>query len=168
VRALFDLVAGEGDPVFGSYFERLATSALSGSHLAGLMTGSIDVAFRVPGKDAQHSRFVVADYKSNRLHTPGAPVPAGAYGRDAMRDGMEHGGYPLQALLYLVAMHRFLALRLPGYDIDTHLGPALYLFVRPMTGATTPVIDACRLGVFDWRPSSDLIIGVSRFLGGVA
>ena len=41
--------------------------------------------------------------------------------------------YPLQALLYCVALHRYLRWRLPGYDPDTHLGGVLYLFVRGMS-----------------------------------
>ena len=46
--------------------------------------------------------------------------------------------YPLQALLYLVALHRYLRWRLPGYDADAHLAGAGYLFVRGMIGAGTP------------------------------
>ena len=42
--------------------------------------------------------------------------------------------YALQALLYTVALHRFLRWRLPGYDPDTHLAGVAYLFVRGMTG----------------------------------
>ena len=45
--------------------------------------------------------------------------------------------YPLQALLYAVALHRYLRWRLPGYDPDAHLGGVLYLFVRGMS-ATDP------------------------------
>ena len=30
--------------------------------------------------------------------------------------------YPLQALLYAVALHRYLRWRLPSYDPDAHLG----------------------------------------------
>ena len=47
--------------------------------------------------------------------------------------------YPLQALLYGVALHRFLRWRLPDYDPERHLGGALYLFVRGMCGPATPV-----------------------------
>ena len=41
--------------------------------------------------------------------------------------------YPLQALLYVVALHRYLRWRLRGYDPDVHLGGVLYLFVRGMS-----------------------------------
>ena len=38
--------------------------------------------------------------------------------------------YPLQALLYSVAVHRMLRWRQPDYDPERHLGGVLYLFVR--------------------------------------
>ena len=46
--------------------------------------------------------------------------------------------YPLQALLYTVALHRYLRWRLPGYDPDAHLGGVLYLFVRGMSAEEPP------------------------------
>ena len=47
---------------------------------------------------------------------------------------MERAHYPLQALLYTVALHRYLRWRLPGYDPERHLAGVLYLFLRGMTG----------------------------------
>ena len=47
---------------------------------------------------------------------------------------MEHAHYGLQALLYTVALHRYLRWRLPGYDPDVNLAGVLYLFLRGMTG----------------------------------
>ena len=38
--------------------------------------------------------------------------------------------YPLQAHLYLVALHRFLKWRLPNYSPDKHLGGYAYVFLR--------------------------------------
>jgi exodeoxyribonuclease V beta subunit len=38
--------------------------------------------------------------------------------------------YGLQALIYTVALHRYLDHRIDGYDPDQHLGEAWYLFVR--------------------------------------
>jgi len=32
--------------------------------------------------------------------------------------------------LYVLALHRLLKSRLPGYDYDQHVGGALYLFLR--------------------------------------
>ena len=40
--------------------------------------------------------------------------------------------YVLQYLLYSVALHRHLRLRVPGYDYEQHFGGVYYLFVRGM------------------------------------
>ena len=50
---------------------------------------------------------------------------------------MERAHYGLQALLYTVALHRYLRWRLPGYDPERHLAGVLYLFVRGMTRRRT-------------------------------
>ncbi len=38
--------------------------------------------------------------------------------------------YPLQALLYTVALHRYLRGRLRDYSPERHLGDSVYLFLR--------------------------------------
>ena len=70
--------------------------------------------------------------------------------------------YPLQALLYSVALHRYLRWRQPDYDPAVHLGGVQYLFVRGMVGPDTP--PGC--GVFDWAPPAALIIELSDLLAG--
>ena len=52
-----------------------------------------------------------------------------------MDEQMMHHHYPLQAHLYLVALHRHLAARLPDYSLDRHLGGYVYCFLRGMPGA---------------------------------
>ena len=47
---------------------------------------------------------------------------------------MQHAHYALQALLYTVALHRYLRWRLPGYDPERNLAGVLYLFLRGMVG----------------------------------
>jgi exodeoxyribonuclease V beta subunit len=163
IADIFALAADDADPMFGSYFADLA-SRVGGSRVAGIMTGSIDVVLRVP--NGSTPLFCVADYKTNRLHPAGAPVGADDYGWSNMARAMEHADYPVQALLYSVALHRMLSLRLDGYDPDTHLGPACYFFVRGMVGADTPVVEGHRHGVFAWRPSTAVITGASAILGG--
>ena len=93
----------------------------AGEDIHGFLHGYVDLV-------AEHGgRWYVVDYKSNWL---GNGVDA--YGRDAVAAAMRRGGYRLQYLLYLVALHRHLRLRLPGYDYETHIGGAYYLFVRGM------------------------------------
>ena len=65
---------------------------------------------------------------------------------------MSRAHYALQALLYTVALHRYLRWRLPGYDPEQHLAGVLYLFLRGMAGAATPVLAGAPCGVFAWHP----------------
>jgi exodeoxyribonuclease V beta subunit len=61
----------------------------------------------------------------------------------------EMGGahYHLQYHLYVLALHRYLAWRLPAYDYDRDVGGVLYLFVRGMATDGEP-----GRGVFFDRP----------------
>ncbi|WP_018180131.1 UvrD-helicase domain-containing protein [Jongsikchunia kroppenstedtii] len=123
--------------------------------LRGYLTGSIDSVLRVDGQ------YVVVDYKTNRIVAGDLTVRN--FDRDAMAGEMLRSHYPLQALLYCVALHRFLRWRLPDYDPAVHLGGVRYLFVRGMAGPDTP--DGC--GVFDWEPPAALIVELSDLLAGV-
>lgn len=157
-----------GDDVLASYADRLAEPGLGDQSLRGYLTGSIDVVLRVP--DGSGHRFVVVDYKTNLLGDPERPLTAADYDRSRMAEAMLHSDYPLQALLYCAVLHRFLRWRLRDYDPSRHLGGVLYLFVRGMCGAQTPVLDGHPAGVFDWRPPWPLIAALSDLLNaqGVA
>ena len=61
-------------------------------------------------------------------------------------------------------LHRFLRWRQPGYDPDQHLGGVLYLFVRGMCGADTPMQDGHPTGVFSWRPPATSVMALSDLL----
>ncbi|MDD9205023.1 hypothetical protein PU560_00920, partial [Georgenia sp. 10Sc9-8] len=74
--------------------------------------------------------------------------------------------YPLQLLLYLAALHRYLRWRQPGYDPEQHLGGGLYLFVRGMCGPDTPAPDGTPTGVMAWRPPAALVVELSAVLDG--
>ena len=104
----------------------------------GFLRGFIDLVVEHAG------RWYVVDYKSNWL----GPEPDD-YGPQALAEAMRAGGYTLQSLIYLVALHRHLAVRLPGYDCEHHLGGAFYLFVRGIDPAAGP-----RRGVHFDRPST--------------
>ncbi len=155
-----------GDPL-ASYPDVLDAAGIGWQQLSGYLTGSLDAVVRVRG-DADDPRYVVVDYKTNWLGTIGPdgaePLSAWHYRPEAMAAEMLHAHYPLQALLYSVALHRFLRWRQPGYDPDRHLGGALYLFVRGMCGPSTPVVDGTPCGVFEWRPPTALVADVSRLL----
>ena len=98
----------------------------------GFLTGSIDlVAAARPDP-----RFAIIDYKTNWLGPAGEPLTLAHYQPAALAAEMSRAHYGLQALLYTVALHRYLRWRLPGYAPDRHLAGVLYLFVRGMAGPT--------------------------------
>ena len=117
--------------------------------LEGLMTGLIDLTYLHDG------RWYVLDYKSNRLP---------AYDAPAMAEAMEHSEYPLQALVYTIALHRWLRFRLGAkYDYARDFGGVRYLFCRG--------IDAARgdaSGVQAWRFEPELVHAVDALFAGQA
>ncbi len=154
------------DTPLEAYPDALAVPALASQSLRGFLTGSIDAVFRLPG-----GSYLVADYKTNRLSEPGIPpeeLSIGRYTPDALAEAMIASHYPLQALLYSVALHRFLSWRQPDYDPEAHLGGIAYLFVRGMTGPDTPLVDGSPLGVFSWRPAPEMVSEISSLLAGGA
>ncbi|QNK83515.1 UvrD-helicase domain-containing protein [Nakamurella sp. PAMC28650] len=147
------------DPLL-HYADRLASPEMSWQPLRGYLTGSLDAVLRLPGP-----RYLIADYKTNWLGGDDAePLSAWHYRPAALQQAMTHSDYPLQALLYSVALHRFLRWRQPGYDPDRHLGGAVYLYVRGMSGPATPLVDGLPCGVFGWRPPADLVRELSTLL----
>ena len=143
------------DPLAG-YAARLGDRRLEGV-LRGYLTGSLDLVLRLPG-----DRYGVVDYKTNRLGgLGGVAVTAWDYRPAALKAEMFRAHYPLQALLYLVALHRYLRWRVPGYDPDRHLAGAHYLFVRGMSSPSFPRIDGQPCGVWSWQPSGSLVVALS-------
>ncbi|SHK76737.1 exodeoxyribonuclease V subunit beta [Halomonas caseinilytica] len=115
--------------------------ALDPDRLNGMLKGFIDLV-------AEHrGRYYVLDWKSNHLGADDA-----AYSPEAMMDAVLEKRYDVQYCLYLLALHRLLRSRLPDYDIDRHLGGALYVFLR---GTRAP-----SRGVHAERPSRELIEGL--------
>ncbi len=143
--------------LLSGYPDALAT--LEPAPLRGYLTGSIDAVLRVGSGSTL--RYLVVDYKTNRLGQRGRPLTSWDYRPEAMEVAMVEAHYPLQALLYDVALHRFLRWRQPDYDPQAHLGGALYLFLRGMTG------DLGGSGVFAWRPPPGLVTATSDLLAGV-
>jgi exodeoxyribonuclease V beta subunit len=99
----------------------------------GFLTGSIDLVFQ------WQERWWVVDWKSNwlgRRDGQGQVLSCGPndYHQAAMAKLMASSHYPLQAHLYLVALHRYLHWRLPGYNPQHHLGGYAYVFLRGVPG----------------------------------
>jgi exodeoxyribonuclease V beta subunit len=157
---------GSLDPRLAAYAEAIAKNE-GAPEVAGFMTGFIDAVFRVQ-PDGGTPVYVVADYKTNLLHHPGddSENPLVAYHPDNLVEPMIKHGYVLQALVYSVALHRYLRWRQPGYDPDLHLGGSAYLFMRGMTGTLTPETTPRPLGVYFWRPTTPLVLGVDALFAG--
>jgi exodeoxyribonuclease V beta subunit len=154
---------GTGNDGFGGYSERLADPRLS-TGLRGYLTGSLDMVFRSTAGTG--ARFFLVDYKTNRLAGRDEPLAAWHYRPDALQAEMSRAHYPLQALFYLVALHRYLRWRLPGYRPEVNLGGVLYLFVRGMLGEVTPLlVNGQPCGVFSWWAPTDLVLRLSDLLG---
>lgn len=94
--------------------------------LEGLMTGKIDLVY------AHSGRYYLLDYKSNRLPT---------YDAASIERAMDDSEYTLQALIYTLALHRWLRFRLGDrYDYARDFGGVRYLFCRGLDAATTSSI----------------------------
>jgi exodeoxyribonuclease V beta subunit len=153
---LLDAWLPAGDPLAG-YAERLREPGLR-RDLRGYLTGTLDLVLRAGG------RYTVVDYKTNWLGGAGEELRAWHYRPAALAETMHHSHYALQALLYLVALHRYLRWRVAGYDPAGHLGGVAYLFLRGMTGPDAPVVDGGRCGVFAWQPPAGLVPALSDLL----
>jgi exodeoxyribonuclease V beta subunit len=116
--------------------------------MSGFMKGFIDLVFEQAGK------FYVVDWKSNWL---GPDLES--YTAKSMTAEMESKFYNLQLHIYVVALHRFLRARLPGYDYEKHFGGACYVFLRGVEPGRP------ELGVHRARPSAKFVESLSQFLG---
>jgi exodeoxyribonuclease V beta subunit len=117
--------------------------------LRGLMNGKIDLVFEHAG------RFHVLDWKGNWLGDR-----LDDYAATALPAAMDAHHYRLQALLYTVALHRHLRMRMGArYRPSEHLGDPVYLFLRavglapgagiwtqPFTPALVDAVDAALAG----------------------
>jgi exodeoxyribonuclease V beta subunit len=122
-----------------------AAGRLSFDSRKGWLKGFIDLVFEHDG------RFYIVDWKSNWL---GAEPDA--YREEGMQEAMARHSYPLQAALYSLALHRYLAGRIPGYSYGEHFGGAFYVFVRGVS-PEAPGRGICRV-----RPSEAEISALSK------
>jgi exodeoxyribonuclease V beta subunit len=173
VRAA-DLAAAFADHpggLFGAdYAARVAQLPIDSS---GFLTGSIDLVFRAdPEPAGGDGRWWVADWKSNwlgRRDGDGQPVACGPrdYDEAAMAALMAASHYPLQAHLYLVALHRYLRWRLADYTPAQHLGGYAYVFLRGTPGAAgEAALPGAVPGMLVERPPLGRILALDRALGG--
>ncbi len=94
-------------------------AALDFRPVRGMVRGFMDMVFEYAGK------YYLVDWKSNHL---GFRVED--YGPEALRTAMERNLYPLQYLIYTVALNRHLTRRVRGYDYASSFGGVIYAFIR--------------------------------------
>ncbi|MEI6640217.1 MAG: exodeoxyribonuclease V subunit beta, partial [Chlorobium sp.] len=115
---LGELFARHGFLSGGIDFTRLA-EALQFKPVKGMLMGFMDMVFEEGG------RYYLLDWKSNHL---GNSIEN--YGQSAMTQAMQSNLYPLQYLLYTVAINRYLSLRIKNYHYASHFGGVIYVFLR--------------------------------------
>ena len=116
------------------------------THLYRYLRGEIDLVYEHAGK------YYVVDYKSNFLGDS-----LSNYDENTLKKAMSKAGYWLQAAIYQVALHRFLAMRISDYagNEDKYLGAVEYVFLRGVYDPDSQKATGLSQGV-DKSDSSDL------------
>ena len=126
--------------------ERVA-ALLNFQSVKGMLLGFIDLVFCHGG------RYYIVDWKSNHLG-----YQLENYTLENLSREMERKLYPLQYLLYTVALNRYLERRIPDYSYESHFGGVYYLFLRG--------IDNSRPGngIYFDVPDAGLVRGLTKCL----
>jgi len=144
LKKIFSDYIGMNIPAdFPSRLERLAFSPSE-----GFMKGYIDMIFRHKGK------FYLVDWKSNFL---GAHIKN--YSKDSLEETMKEELYILQYHIYLLALHKYLSFRVPGYNYEKNFGGIFYVFIRGIDNRCDP-----EFGIYRDLPGQDLIYALDREL----
>ena len=114
----------------------------------GFLKGYMDLVFE------RNGLFYLVDWKSNYLGTDPAD-----YSRGRLAEVMARERYNLQSLFYTVALHQYLAQRLPDYSYESHFGGLFYIFLR---GVGLDHGSAC--GIHHDLPAADFVTRLSRML----
>ena len=132
-------------------------------HLYRYLRGEIDLVYEHGGK------YYVVDYKSNYLGNS-----LSDYEQSTLTQAMSKAGYWLQAAIYQVALHRFLAIRISDYvgNEDKYLGAVEYVFLRgtlalPDTSeeADSAISAQPRFGLVKWDIPIDFIKALDTAFG---
>jgi exodeoxyribonuclease V beta subunit len=121
--------------------------ALGEREVEGFLMGFVDLVF------THGERWYVVDWKSNHLG-----IRVQDYGDASIARAMREHHYVLQYHLYVVALHRYLASRLPRYDYDRHFGGVYYAFIRAIRAGE-------RSGWYVDRPPRALVEALDGLIG---
>ncbi|HEV3104249.1 MAG TPA: 3'-5' exonuclease, partial [Trinickia sp.] len=127
--------------------------ALEPGMLSGFVKGFIDMLVEHEG------RFWIVDWKSNHLG-----MSVADYGAASLDAAMAQHAYHLQALLYTLALHRYLKARKVRYDYDAHIGGYIYVFLRGVRPGWRDGDEPA--GVHRRRPARALVEALDVLMGG--
>jgi len=150
IRAIQSIIANPKFTVPAPFVE--ASKQLEPKHIQGFLVGFIDLVFKDP-----KGQFHVLDWKSNHLG-----YSYKEYAPELIEHAMAKTHYYLQAILYLLALHRYLKQQIPDYTIEKHLGGAWYVFARGID--ITQDQDEIASGIYQWQPSAELIQDLDKAL----
>ena len=123
-----------------------AIDQLNIASVGGYLKGFIDLIF------CHQDHYYLVDYKSNWL---GAEIKD--YDDHRLTDEIANSHYYLQYMIYMVALHRYLKVRLKNYQYQKHIGGVYYLFLRGMSEDT-----GSRYGIYHDLPDQKLIESLSN------
>ncbi len=122
------------------------------NEIPGFMKGFIDLIFHHQG------RYYIVDWKTNFLGSQLAD-----YHEDYLQEYMISHSFILQYMVYSVALHRMLQLKLKNYQFTTHFGGIAYFFLRGIQKETSQPV-----GIFrdNLEGCGEMIEDLSQYLGG--
>ena len=149
-----------GDAWLRSVIERAQEEAGKGvlPRIAGMLTGFIDLTFRVGDRYFVPTTRPIVSRPSARSVTC-----VGHYNQAWMAWEMAHHGYHRCSTLWRSTDSQ---LGSGGYDYDTHIGGHFYLFVRGMTGPKASRDKGLCQGVYFDRWPKEVVEGIDRALYG--
>ena len=131
--------------MIASFGPQYAVNGMADAELTGFLNGFIDLAFGAGGK------FWILDWKSNAIaNLVSAPED---FTQSVMADEMTHHRYRLQYLIYLVALRRFLKVRLGRAFNPSLIGGACYVFLRGVSAQAVREGDHIQGVVYDPVPA---------------
>ncbi len=131
--------------MIASFGPQYAVDGMADAELTGFLNGFIDLAFGAGGK------FWILDWKSNAIaNLVSAPED---FTQSVMADEMTHHRYRLQYLIYLVALRRFLKVRLGRAFNPSLIGGACYVFLRGVSAQAVREGDHIQGVVYDPVPA---------------
>ncbi|MBL4911960.1 exodeoxyribonuclease V subunit beta [Shewanella schlegeliana] len=126
------------------------SAGLNFDELQGMLKGFVDLTFE------HNNQFFIADYKSNHLGDD-----LSQYHYSNMQQAIRSHRYDLQYIIYTLALHRYLTLRMANYDYELHIGGSFYLFLRGMSTSSP------QSGVFYDKPPKLLIEKLDALFGNI-